>query len=99
MLTTSPVFSSGVALPFLSRYIFPVSYLPAFPSTYSSVKILSKLVDENQWRDAGIISRLMRAVDPSVSIETSSYWKDLIDLNRIVFKRVALINRATAETQ
>ncbi|KAE9405531.1 hypothetical protein BT96DRAFT_1062841 [Gymnopus androsaceus JB14] len=71
-------------------------------SPWSCLPFLSRyifpLVDENQWRDAGIISRLMRAVDPSVSIETSSYWKDLIDLNRIVFKRVALINRATAET-
>ncbi|KIK70046.1 hypothetical protein GYMLUDRAFT_150961 [Collybiopsis luxurians FD-317 M1] len=55
-------------------------------------------VTDNTWRDrAGVNGPLMRAANPAVSIETSSLWKDLIDLDEtVVFTRAALINRPAA---
>ncbi|KAJ4468696.1 hypothetical protein J3R30DRAFT_3384682 [Lentinula aciculospora] len=64
-----------------------------FPSRF-----LLPFVDGGNWRDEpGINGPLMRAVQPSVSIETSDQWKDFIDLDRtVVFSRVAIINRPAA---
>ncbi|KAF9071833.1 hypothetical protein BDP27DRAFT_1321455 [Rhodocollybia butyracea] len=64
-----------------------------FPSRF-----MLPVVEEGQWRDrADINGPLLRAMNPSVSIETSGQWNDFIKLNRtIAFKRVGIVNRAAA---
>ncbi|KAF9071795.1 hypothetical protein BDP27DRAFT_1446016 [Rhodocollybia butyracea] len=64
-----------------------------FPSRF-----MLPLVDEGQWRDqADINGLLLRAIHPSVSVETSDQWNDFIRLDRtVIFKRVAIVNRGAA---
>ncbi|KAE9403549.1 hypothetical protein BT96DRAFT_990210 [Gymnopus androsaceus JB14] len=62
----------------------------AFPTRF-----MLPFIDQGRWRDdAGVNGPLLRAIHPSLSVETLDQWKDFIKLDRtVVFNRVAIINR------
>lgn len=99
MLGISSLNGTFASLPFPTRVLLPVCAYTRLWNDVSSFHI--QFVEADLWRDpAGVNGPLMRAACPTVSIETSGLWKDLIVLDQtLVFTRAALVSRQAAHRQ